>query len=108
MQMPEPVRDQNNGTQSATRMLRYRTEMSDAGMPMPAASVLMPMPGYDHDEYVEYVLPIAAAITWLLGDTFLIVCCCPFYLQVSLKFCVVLVAVLGQQASGQCNYPFNG
>jgi hypothetical protein len=91
--------------------------MSDAGMPMPvasvlmpmtAASVMMPMPSYDQYEYVQYVFTIAAAITWLVRDTFLIVCCCPFYLQVSLKFCVVLVAVLGQKASGQCNYPFNG
>jgi hypothetical protein len=99
MPMPEPVRYQNKGTYSGPGMLRFHTEVSDAGMPMPAASALMPIPSF---------FQIATAITWLVGDKFLIVCCCPFYLQVSLKFCVVLVAVLGQKASGQCNYPFNG
>jgi hypothetical protein len=33
-------------TQSGTGMLRYRTEIQDAGMPMPAASTSMPMPSY--------------------------------------------------------------
>jgi hypothetical protein len=28
-------------------MLRYRTEMLDAGIPMPAASPSMPMPSYE-------------------------------------------------------------
>jgi hypothetical protein len=32
--------------QSGTGMRRYRTEISDAGMPMPAALDSMPMPGY--------------------------------------------------------------
>ncbi len=32
--------------QSGTGMLRYRTEMLDAGIPMPAASASMPMPSY--------------------------------------------------------------
>ncbi len=31
--MPEPVRSRNKGTQSGTGMLRYRTEIQDAGMP---------------------------------------------------------------------------
>ncbi len=30
-------------------MLRYRTEIQDAGMPMPAASTSMPMPSYDRN-----------------------------------------------------------
>jgi hypothetical protein len=39
-------RYRNKGTQSGTGMLRYRTEIHDAGMPMPAASTSMPMPSY--------------------------------------------------------------
>ncbi len=35
---------QTLGTQSGTRMILNRTEMSDAGMPMPAALALIPMP----------------------------------------------------------------
>jgi len=46
MLMPEPFRYRNKGTQSGTGMLRYRTEMQDAGMPKPAASTSMPMPSY--------------------------------------------------------------
>ncbi len=48
MQIAEPARYRNKGTQSSIRMLRYQTEMSDAGMPMPAASALMPMPSCGH------------------------------------------------------------
>jgi hypothetical protein len=32
---------------SGTGMLRYRTEIQDAKMPMPAASTSMPMPSYE-------------------------------------------------------------
>ncbi len=46
MQMPEPARNRNKGTQSGNGMLRNWTEMSDAGMQMPAASALMPMPTF--------------------------------------------------------------
>ncbi len=35
----------NKEAQSGTGMLRCRTERSYVGMPMPAASALMPMPG---------------------------------------------------------------
>jgi hypothetical protein len=35
--MPEQVRYRNKGTQSGTGMIRYGIEMSDAGMPTPAA-----------------------------------------------------------------------
>ncbi len=40
--MPEPVRYRNKGTQSGTGMLRYRTEIQDAGMPMASTSMTMP------------------------------------------------------------------
>jgi hypothetical protein len=40
----DPVR---KGTQSDTGMLRSRIEMSEPGIPMTAASGLMPMPSYD-------------------------------------------------------------
>jgi hypothetical protein len=43
----EPVRYRNKGTQSGTVMLRYWTEVQDAGMPMPVASTSMLMPSYD-------------------------------------------------------------
>ncbi len=38
MWMQETVRYRNKETQSGSVMLRYRTEIQDAGMPMPAAS----------------------------------------------------------------------
>jgi hypothetical protein len=44
--MPEPVQYRKKGTQSGTGMLRYQTEIQDAGMPMPAASTSLPMPSY--------------------------------------------------------------
>jgi hypothetical protein len=40
------VKYRNKGTQSGAGMIRYRTEIQDAGMPMPAASTSMPMPSY--------------------------------------------------------------
>ncbi len=46
MLMPEPFQYRNKRTQSGTGMLRYRTEIQDAGMPIPAASTSMPMPCY--------------------------------------------------------------
>jgi hypothetical protein len=50
--MPEcrTVWYRNKGTvpQSGIGMLRNRTEMLDAGIPMPAASTLMPMPIYEY------------------------------------------------------------
>ncbi len=50
--MPELVRGTRiKGTQSGTEILRYRIEMSDAGIPMPASSASMPMPSYE--SYVE-------------------------------------------------------
>jgi hypothetical protein len=42
--MPESVCYWNKVTQSFTGMLRYRTEMMDAGIAMSAASALMQMP----------------------------------------------------------------
>jgi hypothetical protein len=45
--MPEPARYLNKGIQSGTGMTRYRTEIQDAGIPIPAASTSMPMPSFD-------------------------------------------------------------
>jgi hypothetical protein len=42
----EAVRYRDKGTQSGTGMLRYMTEIHDAGMPMPSESASMPMPSY--------------------------------------------------------------
>jgi hypothetical protein len=44
--MPESVRYRNKVNQSSTGLIWYRTEIMDAGIPMPAASALMPMPRY--------------------------------------------------------------
>jgi hypothetical protein len=44
--MPELVRYRNNVTQSGIFFIRYRTELMDAGMPMPALVFWMPMPTY--------------------------------------------------------------
>ncbi len=40
--MPGPVRYLNKGTQSGTGMCRYRTEIQDAGMPMPSYAKIIP------------------------------------------------------------------
>jgi hypothetical protein len=44
--MPELIRYQIKMMQSGIFLLRYRTEMTDAGMPMPALVLRMPMPSY--------------------------------------------------------------
>jgi hypothetical protein len=44
MSTTEPFQYRNKGTQSGTEMLLYRTEITDVGMPMPAASASMPIP----------------------------------------------------------------
>jgi hypothetical protein len=44
--MAEPIRYRNNMTQSGIFLVRYRIEMTDAGMPMPALVFWMPMPTY--------------------------------------------------------------
>jgi hypothetical protein len=49
MLMMEPVRYRIKGTQSGIGMLRYRTEIQDAGIPMPAASNSRPMPSYGNN-----------------------------------------------------------
>jgi hypothetical protein len=46
MSMPEPVRYRKKETQSDTEILRYRTELLNAGLLMPAASASMPVPSY--------------------------------------------------------------
>jgi hypothetical protein len=45
--MPETARYRNKVTLSGIFLTRYRTEMADAGMPMPALVFWMPMPTYD-------------------------------------------------------------
>jgi hypothetical protein len=54
MPMPEPVRYRSKGFQSGTGMLRFRTEIQVAGMPMPTASTSMPMPSYGHVTNLEH------------------------------------------------------
>jgi hypothetical protein len=46
MQVLELVLCRNKDTQSGSGMLLYRTEMTDAGLPMPAVSALMSIPSY--------------------------------------------------------------
>jgi hypothetical protein len=50
--MPDLVRHRNKAMQSGILMVRYRTEMTDAGMSMPALVFWMPMPTYGF-----YLLP---------------------------------------------------
>ncbi len=45
------VRYRIKGTQTDAKILRYRIEISDAGITMPASSASMPMPRYE--SYVE-------------------------------------------------------
>ncbi len=44
--MTELVRYRTKPMQSGIFLVRYRTELVDAGMPMPALVFLMPMPSY--------------------------------------------------------------
>ncbi len=44
--MPEQVRYRTKLTQSSIILVRYRTKIWDAGMPMPALVFWMPMPSY--------------------------------------------------------------
>ena len=64
MLIPEPVRYENKGTLFSTGMLRYRTEIQDTGMPMPAALTSMPMASYvgykdwhKHNKYIRNQFP---------------------------------------------------
>jgi hypothetical protein len=51
------VEEQNKGRQFGTGMFRYRTEMSDAGMSMPAASALMQILSIDiTNKYTKFIL----------------------------------------------------
>ncbi len=58
MLMPEPFWYRNTETQSGAGMLRYGTEMIDAGPPMPVASALMPMPSYDEMWTKPFMTPV--------------------------------------------------
>ncbi len=44
--MPEIIRYRTKPRQSGIFLVRYRTEIIDTGMPMPALVSLMPMPSY--------------------------------------------------------------
>jgi hypothetical protein len=60
--MPELVRYRTKPTQSSIFLVWYRTELVDAGMPMPALFFLMPMPSYallQKLEVFQYPLPTA-------------------------------------------------
>ncbi len=46
LMMPKPVRFRTKLTQSGIFLVRYRTKIRDAGMPMLALVSLMPMPNY--------------------------------------------------------------
>jgi hypothetical protein len=50
---------QNKVTQTGTGTLRYQTEMMGAGIQMPAASALMPMPSYDSSSPSLFLLSIS-------------------------------------------------
>ncbi len=57
-----------NAGLSGTGMLRYRTEMLDAGIPMPAASASMPMPSYvnylNSQSFSRDTLPLRTCWRW--------------------------------------------
>jgi hypothetical protein len=47
--MPGIVRYRTKPRQSGIVIVWYRTEIIDAGMPMPVLVSLIPMPSYDHE-----------------------------------------------------------
>jgi hypothetical protein len=49
LMMPEQVRYRTKLTQPGIFLVRYRTRIRDAGMPMPGLVSSMPMPSYDDD-----------------------------------------------------------
>jgi hypothetical protein len=55
--MAETARYRNKVTQSGIFFARYRTEMADAGMPMPALVFWMPMPTYVLGYLIKMGLP---------------------------------------------------
>jgi len=52
----DQVQYRDKRTQSGTRMLRYRTEIQDVGMPMAAASASIPMPSYASSIFPNFFL----------------------------------------------------
>jgi hypothetical protein len=52
--------------QSGIFLLRYRTEMTDAGMPMPALVLRMPMPTYGENLVVGTVIATGSAAGFLV------------------------------------------
>ncbi len=59
--MTELVRYQTKPTQSGIFLVRYQTELMDAGMPMPALAFLMPMPS-DANEAVFRVAIVNSSL----------------------------------------------
>jgi hypothetical protein len=57
--MPELIRYRNKTMQSGIFLLRYRNEMTDAGMPMPVFVLRKPMPTYAKNSY-EKILTYAS------------------------------------------------
>jgi hypothetical protein len=68
--MPEQLRYRNKAAQSDIFLARYRTEMTDAGMPIPALVFWMPMPTYG-----EMVLTVNYSVYNLKGQNNLNLCC---------------------------------
>jgi hypothetical protein len=48
LMMPEQVQYRTKLTKSGSFLIRYRNEIMDAGMPMPALVSSMPMPSYGY------------------------------------------------------------
>jgi hypothetical protein len=49
--MPGPIRYRTKPAQSGISLVRYRNEIMDAGIPMPALLSSMPMPSYGLNQY---------------------------------------------------------
>jgi hypothetical protein len=56
--MPEPIRYRNKSVQSGVFLVRYRIEMTDAGIPMPAIVFWMPMPTYGTELSVQGIVSL--------------------------------------------------
>jgi hypothetical protein len=73
--MPEQVRYRNKLTQSGIFLVRYRTKIRHAGMPMPALVSSMPMPSYANtfcgNTFCDYMLSITKLFShYRCGDSF--------------------------------------
>ncbi len=64
-------RYRNKGTQSGTKMLRYRNEMLGAGIPMPGALVSLPMPSYGTNALRKCLWYTLCNLHQILAESFL-------------------------------------